>query len=67
MQTRDVVEGLPNFREGGLGEFETVVQTRDVVEGLHNFREFSQPSSCLDKHGKVLYCLTAMCELCLSG
>ena len=34
--------------DGGLGEFETVIQTKDVVEALYNFREFSQLLECLD-------------------
>ena len=32
---------------GGLGEFETVIQTKDVVEDWYNFREFSQLLECL--------------------
>ena len=37
------------YFEGGLEEFETVMQTLKYVSALHNFREFFLPVECLDE------------------
>ena len=37
------------YFEGGLEEFETVMQTLKYVSALHNFREFFLAVECLDE------------------